>query len=92
MDELPHVSVPNRDGRLHILRVHTAETPLGEEVDLANLADRTPGFTGADLEDIVSRAGHFALRENPNADIGHARLPRKCAARSPRFRHKGNGP
>jgi transitional endoplasmic reticulum ATPase len=63
-DELVYVPVPERDGRLRILRIHTAEMPLGGDVDLDTLADRTRGYTGADLEDLVRRAGLQALREN----------------------------
>jgi len=63
-DELIYVPVPSREGRLHILRIHTARMPLAEDVDLEALADRTNGYTGADLEDLVRRAGLHALREN----------------------------
>ncbi len=63
-DEMVYVSVPNREGRLHILRIHTADMPLGGDVDVEQLADRTQGYTGADLEDLVRRAGLQALREN----------------------------
>jgi len=63
-DELIYVPVPSREGRLHILRIHTAKMPLAEDVDLEALADRTNGYTGADLEDLVRRAGLHALRES----------------------------
>src|SRR5690606_7286835 len=63
-DELIYVPVPSREGRLHILRIHTAAMPLAEDVDLEALADRTEGYTGADLEDLVRRAGLHALRES----------------------------
>ena len=63
-DELVYVPVPSREGRLHILRIHTAGMPLAEDVDLDALADRTNGYTGADLEDLVRRAGLHALRES----------------------------
>ena len=42
--------------------------PLAEDVNLEKLADRTPRFTGADLEDLVRRAGLFALRASMTAD------------------------
>jgi transitional endoplasmic reticulum ATPase len=63
-DELVYVSVPNENGRKRILEVHTARVPLGSDVDLASLAARTERFTGADLEDLVRRAGLSALRDS----------------------------
>ncbi len=62
LDELIYVSVPDEDGRLHILKIHTKRMPLDKDVDLAGLAKRTDKFTGADLEDLVRRAGLSALR------------------------------
>jgi len=63
-DELIYVPVPDGEGRLQILRIHTEEMPLGEDVELELLAERTPGYTGADLEDLTRRAGLNALRED----------------------------
>ncbi|HEX7872492.1 MAG TPA: CDC48 family AAA ATPase [Sphingobium sp.] len=63
-DELIYVSVPDRDGRRHILGIHTAKMPLADDVDLDHLANETERFTGADLEDLVRRAGLHALRES----------------------------
>ncbi|WP_420606159.1 CDC48 family AAA ATPase [Novosphingopyxis sp.] len=65
-DELVYVSVPDKDGRRRILAIHTAKMPLGSDVDLDEIAGRTERFTGADLEDLVRRAGLFALREGGN--------------------------
>ncbi|MGH7446700.1 MAG: CDC48 family AAA ATPase, partial [Longimicrobiales bacterium] len=56
-DDLIYVPVPERAGRLHILRIHTRRMPMGDDVDLESIAARTEGYTGADLEDIVRRAG-----------------------------------
>ncbi len=67
-DELLYVPVPEEEGRLHILRIHTQDMPLGEDVSLERLAAETHGYTGADLEDLVRRAGMQALRENLEAD------------------------
>jgi transitional endoplasmic reticulum ATPase len=66
-DELIYVSVPDEAGRRHILGIHTAKMPLAEDVDLDSLARRTDRFTGADLEDLVRRAGLFALRASMEA-------------------------
>jgi transitional endoplasmic reticulum ATPase len=61
-DELIYVSVPDREGRRHVLGIHTGKMPLADDVDLDDMAARTDRFTGADLEDLVRRAGLFALR------------------------------
>ncbi|WP_336967802.1 CDC48 family AAA ATPase [Sphingobium aromaticiconvertens] len=63
-DELIYVPVPDEAGRRRILDIHTSKMPLGADVDLDRLAERTERFTGADLEDLVRRAGLFALRES----------------------------
>ena len=61
-DELIYVGTPDTDGRRRILAIHTRNMPLGKDVDLDGLAKRTERFTGADLEDLVRRAGLTALR------------------------------
>jgi transitional endoplasmic reticulum ATPase len=66
-DELIYVSVPDEKGRRHILGIRTEKMPLASDVDLDDLAARTERFTGADLEDLVRRAGLFALRESLGA-------------------------
>ncbi|MEO1046008.1 MAG: CDC48 family AAA ATPase [Pseudomonadota bacterium] len=63
-DELVYVSVPDMQGRRRILAIHTSRMPLHEDVDLSRIAEEAGNFTGADLEDLVRRAGLFALREN----------------------------
>ena len=61
-DELVYVGPPDAGGREHILRIHTAKMPLAADVDLAAVARDTERFTGADLEDVVRRAGLTAIR------------------------------
>jgi cell division protease FtsH len=56
------VPVPDIKGREQILRVHAKRTPLAEDVNLAVLARGTPGFTGADLENLVNEAALLAAR------------------------------
>jgi len=56
------VPVPDLKGREAILQVHTRRTPLAESVDLSILARSTPGFSGADLENLVNEAALFAAR------------------------------
>lgn len=63
-DEIVYVPVPDEGGRRRILAIHTEGMPLANDVDLDDLARRTPRFTGADLEDLVRRAGLTALRDN----------------------------
>lgn len=63
-DEMVYVGVPDQAGRRHILSIQTAKMPLASDVDLDEIAARTDRFTGADLEDVVRRAGMFALRES----------------------------
>src|ERR671916_1820485 len=58
------VDAPDLKGREGILRVHTRKIPLGEDVDLAVLARGTPGFTGADLANLVNEAALNAARYN----------------------------
>ena len=65
-DELIYVTVPDKVGRRRILGIHTAKMPIGKDVDLDEVAERTERYTGADLEDLVRRAGLFALREGGN--------------------------
>ena len=79
-DELIYVSVPDEAGRRRILEVHTARMPMGDDVDLASLARRTERFTGADLEDLVRRAGLSALRESlDNQAVGMEHFERALA-------------
>jgi len=61
-DELVYVGTPDAKGREHILTIHTRNMPLADDVNLAAAAAKTELFTGADLEDVVRRAGLNALR------------------------------
>ncbi len=61
-DELIYVGTPDTAGRRRILAIHTRNMPLADDVDLESIAQRTDRFTGADLEDLVRRAGLTALR------------------------------
>ena len=67
-DELIYVPVPDQAGRKRILSIHTGKMPLADDVDLDVLAERTERFTGADLEDLVRRAGLVALRQSLSVD------------------------
>jgi cell division protease FtsH len=64
------VSLPDRAGREAILRVHTRQTPLYEDVDLERLARLTTGMTGADLANLVNEAALSAARRSRD-DVNH---------------------
>ncbi len=57
------VPPPDVKGREKILKVHTKRVPLGPDVDLSIIAKSTPGFTGADLENLVNEAALIAARK-----------------------------
>ena len=56
------VSNPDVNGRIGILKVHSRRTPLDDDVDIERLARATPGFSGADLENLVNEAALLAAR------------------------------
>ena len=70
------VGRPDVKGREEILRVHAKDKPLGEDVDLAQIAQTTAGFTGADLENLLNEAAIMAARDSRSyimqQDIKHA--------------------
>ena len=57
------LDLPDRNDRLAILEVHTRRVPLGENVDLSRIAAGTPGFSGADIKNLVNEAAMLAARE-----------------------------
>ncbi len=63
-DELIYVGLPDKPGRRRILGIQTQKMPLASDVDLDVVAGRTEHFTGADLGDVVRRAGLVALRQS----------------------------
>lgn len=66
-DRTIYVGLPDIKGREAILKVHTRKKPLAEDVDLKVIAKRTPGFTPADLENLVNEAALLTARFNLNA-------------------------
>ncbi|KAA0011544.1 MAG: CDC48 family AAA ATPase [Thermoplasmata archaeon] len=66
-DELVLVGIPDKEARMEIFKIHTANMPLADDVDLEELADLTDGYVGADIEAICREAGMIALREDENA-------------------------
>lgn len=70
------VPIPNRQGRLEILQIHTRGMPVTEGVDLFEIAAKTHGFVGADLEALAKEAAMNALRRIlPLMDLGSGVLP-----------------
>ena len=65
-DRLIYVPPPDKQSRLEILRIHTKDMPLADDVDLEELAKITEGYSGADLEALVREAALQALREDLN--------------------------
>ncbi|KAI9500894.1 P-loop containing nucleoside triphosphate hydrolase protein [Coemansia spiralis] len=69
-DQILYVPPPDSDARKGILQIKTRRVPLADTVDLARLAERTEGFSGADLDNLCREAALLALRE----DIGAKRV------------------
>lgn len=63
-DRKVYVGRPDVGGREEILAVHAKNKPLGDDVDLKQIAQTTAGFTGADLENLLNEAAIVAAREN----------------------------
>ncbi|MEM4771099.1 MAG: CDC48 family AAA ATPase [Acidilobaceae archaeon] len=70
------VPLPDKQGRVEILQIHTRHMPLADDVDLAKLADMTKGYTGADLAALAREAAMHALRRYlPEIDIEQESIP-----------------
>jgi transitional endoplasmic reticulum ATPase len=63
-DRILYVAPPDRDSRLQILKIHTKKKPLAEDVNIEQLADKTDGYTGADIASLSSAAVMISLREH----------------------------
>ena len=72
------VAVPDVSGREEILKVHSKKKPFADEVDIARIAKVTPGYTGADLENLLNEAAIFAARRGKskidNQDLEDANI------------------
>lgn len=70
------ITLPDKQGRMEILQIHTRNMPLERDVDLKRLADMTHGYTGADLAALAREAAMKALRRYlPNIDIEQESIP-----------------
>ena len=58
------ISLPTKDDRIEILKVHARNKPLGDDVDLDKVARGTPGFSGADLENLLNEGALLTGRDN----------------------------
>ncbi len=63
-DKIFLVTAPEEEGRLKILEIHTKKMPLGKNIDINEIAKKTAGYTGADLEALVREAALLSLRES----------------------------
>ena len=70
------LSLPDIKGREEILKIHSKNKPLSKSVNLSELAKRTPGFSGADLENVINEGAILAVRNNEeeitNSDLDEA--------------------
>ena len=70
------IPIPDKNGRLEILEIHTRGMPLAKDVDVGKLAEITHGFVGADLEALAREAAMSALRKIlPNIDFELSEIP-----------------
>ncbi len=70
------ISVPNEDGRLEILLIHTRGMPLSDEVELRNLASELHGYTGADIKSLCREAALKSIRRYlPDIDLETEKIP-----------------
>ncbi|MFX0084938.1 MAG: AAA family ATPase [Candidatus Hodarchaeota archaeon] len=65
LDRLIYVPVPDRQGRLKILKVHTRNMPLDQNVNLEEISSLSINYSGADLENLCREAAYATLRRNP---------------------------
>ena len=70
------IPIPDRNGRLEILEIHSRGMPLAQDVDMSHLADITHGFVGADLEALCREAAMICLRGiMPDIDFALTQIP-----------------
>ncbi len=70
IDKVIRVTAPDKETRLAILKVHSKNVPLDKDISLQELADKTEGYSGADLEGVIKEAALMALQEsNFNASV-----------------------
>ncbi|MGC8676387.1 MAG: CDC48 family AAA ATPase [Candidatus Micrarchaeia archaeon] len=99
-DKIIEIPMPDAAARLEILKVHTKRMYLEKDVDLAEIANLTDNYTGAEIENVVREAGMYAIREKRTtvkrddfiralADIKPA-IPKEVSERIKRFKEEPN--
>ncbi len=77
-DREMEISVPNADGRLEILQIHTRGMPLATDIDLKSFANDLHGYTGADIKSLCRESAIKAIRRYlPEIDLENERIPAK---------------
>ena len=64
LDRLIHIPLPQNDGRMKILKIHTKNMSLGVDIDLSNISSLMEDLSGAEIKAVCTEAGYFAIREN----------------------------
>lgn len=91
LDTLVYVPLPNEASRAGILKAQLRKTPVADDVDLAYIASKTHGFSGADLGFITQRAVKLAIKEAISADI-ERRKAREAADEDVDMEDEGEDP
>ena len=68
-DKMIYIPPPDKEARLKILKVHTRNMPLDQDINLQKIAEITDGYVGADLENLCREAGMMAYRNDPEASL-----------------------
>ncbi len=77
-DREMEISVPNADGRLEVLQIHTRGMPIGDDVELKTLASELHGYTGADMKSLCREAAMKSIRRYlPKIDLETEKIPSK---------------
>ena len=77
-DREMEISVPNADGRLEVMQIHTRGMPIAEDVNLKNLASELHGYTGADMKSLCREAAIRSIRRYlPEIDLETEKIPAK---------------
>ena len=77
-DREMEISVPNADGRLEVMQIHTRGMPIGDDVDLKSLASELHGYTGADMKSLCREAAIRSIRRYlPEIDLETEKIPAK---------------
>jgi transitional endoplasmic reticulum ATPase len=69
LDQLIYIPLPDYDSRVSIFKANLRKSPIADDVDMAQLAEATDGFSGADITEICQRAAKNAIRDSITAEI-----------------------